>query len=49
MLQTGYIMAERNNPYDELRYYSKPFSYTSIALLEGNATLWGLTTELKRY
>ena len=43
MLQTGYIMAEQNNPYDELRYYSKPFSYTSIALLEGNATLWGLT------
>ena len=25
------------------RYYSRPFSYTSIALLEGNATLWGLT------
>ena len=48
MLQTGYIMAEQNNPYDELRYYSKPFSYTSIALLEGNATLWGLTPpELK--
>ena len=43
MLQTGYIMTEQNNPYDELRYYSKPFSYTSIALLEGNATLWGLT------
>ena len=43
MLQTGYIMAEQNNPYDELKYYSKPFSYTSIALLEGNATLWGLT------
>ena len=41
-------MAEQNNPYDELRYYSKPFSYTSIALLEGNATLWGLTPpELK--
>ena len=36
-------MTEQNNPYDELRYYSKPFSYTSIALLEGNATLWGLT------
>ena len=48
MLQTGYIMTEQNNPYDELRYYSKPFSYTSIALLEGNATLWGLTPpELK--
>ena len=48
MLQTGYVMAEQNNPYDELRYYSKPFSYTSIALLEGNATLWGLTPpELK--
>lgn len=29
--------------YDELRYYSKPFSFTSIALLEGNAYLWGLT------
>lgn len=43
MLQTGYIMTEQNNPYDELRYYSKPFSYTSIARLEGNATLWGLT------
>ena len=41
-------MTEQNNPYDELRYYSKPFSYTSIALLEGNATLWGLTPpELK--
>lgn len=36
-------MTEQNNRYDELRYYSKPFSYTSIALLEGNATLWGLT------
>ena len=36
-------MTEHNNRYDELRYYSKPFSYTSIALLEGNATLWGLT------
>ena len=36
-------MTEQNNPYDELRYYSRPFSYTSIALLEGNATLWGLT------
>ena len=41
-------MTEHNNRYDELRYYSKPFSYTSIALLEGNATLWGLTPpELK--
>ena len=36
-------MTKQNNRYDELRYYSKPFSYTSIALLEGNATLWGLT------
>ena len=36
-------MTGQNNRYDELRYYSKPFSYTSIALLEGNATLWGLT------
>lgn len=32
----------QHNCYDELGYYSKPFSYTSIALLEGNATFWGL-------
>lgn len=36
-------MTTQHNSYDELRYYSKPFSYTSIALLEGSATFWGLT------
>lgn len=39
---TGQIKSNQYNPYDELEYYSKPFSYTSIALLEGNATFWGL-------
>lgn len=33
---------QTNNSYDELRYYSKPFSFTSIAFLEGNSFLWGL-------
>ncbi|WP_181144933.1 class I SAM-dependent methyltransferase [Haemophilus influenzae] len=42
-LKSNQIKSNQHNPYDELGYYSKPFAYTSIALLEGNATFWGLT------
>ena len=42
-VKIGYIMTTQNNSYDEFRYYSKPFSFTSVALLEGKAAMWGLT------
>ncbi|WP_416212854.1 hypothetical protein ACPT9K_04980 [Haemophilus sp. HN_Hi19] len=37
-LNSTQLNSTQHNRYDELGYYSKPFAYTSISLLEGNAT-----------
>ncbi|MBS6009055.1 MAG: methyltransferase regulatory domain-containing protein [Haemophilus parahaemolyticus] len=43
MENTQLNQSELATSYDELRYYSKPFSFTSIPFLEASAYLWGLT------